>query len=210
LKTATNEFTSPLPVERANRILTPEQIHQIEAEVEAKMASASSVPDADPSSRYEKLPDMSRYTLTPSYATVGRFHSFGLYSNLDSQSVLQNQASGQDGSEVWTGEGTVQGGVEKTASRERTYDNGPGLGNTGDKKMEDSFHVGNNTDNYLNQVPTDALSGPILSDGVISMSAEAILRRVRSGSSLQIPLGVHLEEDEGAIGVENISSAGHV
>ncbi len=214
LKTATNEFTSPMTaVERPNRILTPEQIHRIEAEVEAKMASASSVPDADSSSRYETLPtDMSRYTLTPS---VGRFHSFGLYSRLDSQSAFQNQASGQDGSE---GEGSVQGGVEKMASRKRTYDIGPGLGSMGGKKMEEPFHVGNNTDNYSTRVSTygsDPLSGPTSSDGVdrtVSMSAIAILRRVRSGSSLQIPLGVHLEEDEGGVGVENISelSARHV
>jgi len=212
LKTATNEFTSSMPVERPNRILTPEQIHQIEAEVEAKMASASSVADADSSSRCETLPpDMSRYTLTPSYATVGRRHKFGHHSRLDSQSVFQNQ-QGQDGSEVWaTGEGSVhQGGVEKTAFRKRTYDIGAGVSNTGGKKMEEPFQIGtHNTDHYLSRVPTDPLSGPAPSDGhgvvmdrAVSMSAEAILRRVRSGSSLQIPLGVHLEEDEGGNCVE--------
>lgn len=205
LKTTTDELTN---IERPNRILTPEQISQIEAEVEAEMASASSVQYVDSSSRYGTLPtDMSQYiSLTPPYAPTGSFHRFGLYTRLDSPSGFQNQGSSQGGSEIWTGERSGLGAVEGSGSRKRTYGIGPELG-----EADGKIKAGNYADNFLNRVPADAVLGSSSDDAVIdptpSMSSRGILRRVRSGSSLKTPLSVHLEEEEGGIGVENISES---
>jgi len=171
-------------------ILTPAQIHQIETETEARISGDSKGPTRD-----------TRLGITDGRTTKQKM-STTVSNESSSSSTFRQEQMANNGYEKRGDDARLEQGSRSDLPRDAAVcieDSEKGDRSLARNNVTRRFMAAGATRSH----PTSPFSfcyqdyiGNGSGSDSASISAKAILRRVRSGSSLQMPMGVHIEESE--------------